>query len=46
VPTAPNSIALPSGGLARTARCQHCQTRNIVGDEKCAVCAAPDWRVE
>lgn len=47
VPTPPNTIALPDGGLARTARCQHCQTRNVVGMALCQNprCKLMDWYV-
>lgn len=45
VPTPPNAITLPSGGLATTARCQHCQKRNIVGSAVCEQCDAADWHV-
>jgi hypothetical protein len=45
VPTAPDVVALPTGGLTRTARCQHCPTKNVVGEPQCRSCGATDWHV-
>jgi hypothetical protein len=42
-PTPPKLIALTSGTLAQTARCQHCSARNIVGQSECNACGASDW---
>ena len=42
-PTPPQTIALPNGGLASTARCQHCTARNIVGAAECSACGAAEW---
>lgn len=46
VPTAPDAIALPSGGLTKTARCQHCQKRNAVTDAACEQCHSTDWQAK
>lgn len=46
VPTAPNAVADPqSGAITRTARCQYCSGRNIVGSAECAACGEADWQV-
>lgn len=42
-PTPPKIVALPSGALATTSRCQHCTARNIVGQAECNACGATDW---
>lgn len=44
-PTPPTTVALPNGGLASTARCQHCTARNIVGAGECSACGATDWLI-
>lgn len=44
-PVPPTTVALPSGVLATTARCQHCTARNIVGQPTCNACSATDWHV-
>jgi hypothetical protein len=42
-PTPPKLIALTSGTLAQTSRCQQCSARNIVGQSECNACGASDW---
>lgn len=42
-PSAPQAMALPNGSIATTARCQHCQARNIVGTPECNACGSADW---
>jgi hypothetical protein len=44
-PAPPTTVALPSGVLATTSRCQHCTARNIVGQPTCNACSAADWHV-
>lgn len=42
-PTPPQTIALPNGGLASTARCQACTARNVIGAAECSACGEADW---
>jgi len=44
VPTPPAAQALPNGGIASTARCQHCTARNFTTNVECSACGAADWQ--
>jgi len=44
VPTPPAAQALPNGGIASTARCQHCTARNFTTNAECSACGASDWQ--
>jgi hypothetical protein len=41
-PAAPS--AAPEASLTRTARCQHCGTRNVIGMTECASCGDSEWQ--
>ena len=44
VPTPPAAQALPNGGIASTARCQHCTARNFTTNTECSACGVADWQ--
>jgi len=43
-PTPPPAMATPNGGIASTARCQHCTARNFTTNTECSACGAADWQ--
>lgn len=48
-PSAPRAAsadsAIPQGAIVASARCQHCNVRNILTDAACENCGAADWRI-
>lgn len=45
-PTRPTPPSLPQvGSITPSARCQHCQARNVLTDAECDSCGAMDWRI-
>lgn len=45
-PTRPTPPTLPlQGSITPSARCQHCNARNVLSDAECDSCGAMDWRI-
>lgn len=45
-PVSPSADSgIPQGAIVASARCQHCNVRNILTDAACENCGAADWRI-